>query len=823
MKYFNINEETLKNNVAQDYFPEFDCREIIRNIDFTVKKSATPKDGTHPCVPYISGAEANEYFLWAEAKAQATDLLTMLTQLILTIGKSKITEERIPPPFLGCFDCNKITFVEYSEIMEIFSLSDFNWNITPSNPSTREFLLVHDKLEGLVGNKLYIFDFVKEENELQAFIKENFIIGKSAINKIQITKNNFIWVYLKWLKEVKPTIRVADWNLAKENGIFDLDFYLADLLSEDNISIMDKLNILLNHSQYEVKPEKAKIGLFRSYNVDFSDGQKAHTQFWFKYQRPPRAEYWDYIINRRDLLVPQDIRERKGSFFTPQIWVELSQKYIADVFGEDWQENYYVWDCAAGTGNLLAGLTNKYRIYASTIDQADVKIMHERIKSGANLLEDHVFQFDFLNDSFEELPDRLKKIIKDTPEKLIIYINPPYAEAGSTTTRTGTGKNKANVANSSVYDRFTTLVGTATRELYVQFFLRIYKDLPKSKLCSFSKLKIITAANFTKFRDVFKAKYLKGFVVPSDSFDNVKGTFPIGFLIWDLAKKKSIGTIETDAHSQRSLFLDKKKFYVYPQNGLAIDWLRQYYDKKGETIGFLRMAGTDMQNNNTVFITNKLSENDLKKTLYTQITKNNILKICIYNTIRHMIKNTWLNDRDYFLFPTDAWKGDPLFQTDCLIYSIFHNSNQVQSTKGANHWIPFPEHEVSAKTEYESHFLIDFINGEIKPEKNGTFIFEVHDTKKEKKKTSLIFSDRALEVLKAGRALWTYYHTQPNCNVNASFYDIREYFQGRDEKGRMKASSDDAMYNKLLGDLKLEMKFLALQIEPKVYEYGFLL
>ena len=60
--------------------------------------------------------------------------------------------------------------------------------------------------------------------------------------------------------------------------------------------------------------------------------------------------------------VSQDIRERKGSFFTPQIWVELSQEYLAKTFGEDWQENYYIWDCAAGTGNLLAGLSEKYRI-----------------------------------------------------------------------------------------------------------------------------------------------------------------------------------------------------------------------------------------------------------------------------------------------------------------------------------------------------------------------------------------------------------------------------------------------------------------------------
>ncbi len=110
-------------------------------------------------------------------------------------------------------------------------------------------------------------------------------------------------------------------------------------------------------------------------------------------------------------IVKEINRERKGSFYTPKIWVELSQKYIADVLGEDWQDEYYVWDCAAGTGNLLTGLTNKYNIWASTLDKADVDVMHDRIENGANLLDDHVFQFDFLNDGFEKLPKGLQKII----------------------------------------------------------------------------------------------------------------------------------------------------------------------------------------------------------------------------------------------------------------------------------------------------------------------------------------------------------------------------------------------------------------------------
>jgi len=35
--------------------------------------------------------------------------------------------------------------------------------------------------------------------------------------------------------------------------------------------------------------------------------------------------------------------------------------------GECFHDVLYVWDCAAGTGNLMAGLTNKYNIWASTL------------------------------------------------------------------------------------------------------------------------------------------------------------------------------------------------------------------------------------------------------------------------------------------------------------------------------------------------------------------------------------------------------------------------------------------------------------------------
>ncbi|HND96452.1 MAG TPA: hypothetical protein PLH49_11860, partial [Chitinophagaceae bacterium] len=74
----------------------------------------------------------------------------------------------------------------------------------------------------------------------------------------------------------------------------------------------------------------------------------------------------------------------------------------------------------------------------------------------------------------------------------------------------------------------------------------------------------------------------------------------------------------------------------------------------------------------------------------------------------------------------------------------------------------------------------------------------------------------------AGRELWKYYHAQKDVNVNASLYDIREYFQGRNDKGRMNSKSDDATYMKLIGTLRSKLAILAEKIQPKVYEYGFL-
>jgi len=182
------------------------------------------------------------------------------------------------------------------------------------------------------------------------------------------------------------------------------------------------------------------------------------------------------------------------------------------------------------------------------------------------------------------------------------------------------------------------------------------------------------------------------------------------------------------------------------------------------------------------------------------VTDKNLIEVSIYYAVRHCIEPTWLNDRDQFLYPDSAWENDKVFQIDCLVFTLFNNN--IQSKHGINHWIPFTAQEVDAKDNFKSDFMSDYLK-------------------------KLKFSKEAKAVMKAGLELWKYYHSKiaghRNAVIDASFYDIREFFQGRCKtKGTMNTKSTDDKYNTLIIKLRHNISLLAEKIQPKVYEYGFL-
>ena len=190
----------------------------------------------------------------------------------------------------------------------------------------------------------------------------------------------------------------------------------------------------------------------------------------------------------------------------------------------------------------------------------------------------------------------------------------------------------------------------------------------------------------------------------------------------------------------------------------------------------------------------------------------------IYFAVRHCISSTWINDRDQFLWPKDDWQTDTEFQNDSLVFTLFNSANNITSSDKINHWLPFTEQEVQAQEKFASNWMTNFINGKIKYEQTtDLFGNESNDSIKRE------FSNEALAVFDSGRELWKYYHNQPQVNVNASLYDIRAYFQGRNQNGRMNSKSDDSNYMDLILQLRSKLDSLADKITPKVYEHGFLL
>ncbi len=271
-------------------------------------------------------------------------------------------------------------------------------------------------------------------------------------------------------------------------------------------------------------------------------------------------------------------------------------------------------------------------------------------------------------------------------------------------------------------------------------------------------------------------------------------------------------------------FLGYKHFFADDENlKPIIHFLRPFYDKKSEILGYMRLVGSDFQSNASIFYNQYLNDNDIKKHMYSQITIYNILEMAIYFSVRHCIKATWQNDRDQFYAPyDDAFQDDSEFKTNCLIFMLFHTQNRITTTQGINHFIPFSETEVESKERYASHVLLDFLKGGIKEEGDSLFL----SAKKENK--PLEFSLCASKVLDAGREIYRYYHAQDFTNhpynANINLYDIKEFFQGRNAQGKLNlpAKAKDEYYKQLYANLQDALKDLAKEIQPKVYEYGFL-
>lgn len=495
-----------------------------------------------------------------------------------------------------------------------------------------------------------------------------------------------------------------------------------------------------------------------------------------------------------------------------------------------------------GVGNLEVKHSNYRNVFMSTLDQADIDIMRaSRTCVGAT-----IFQYDYLNDDVtdfgeldynlsDKLPSELRKAIADArlgkkgAKKLLVLINPPYAEAMNVdNVSTIGGKNaelKKGVAKTRISHGMRNL-GYAGRELFVQFLHRIMAELPNATLAMFSKLKYVNAPNFEEFRARWQAEYLDGFVVHSRAFDGLKGNFPIGFLLWDLASIKPADKIFTIALDRTGDAIGEKTFYRRMEGLPLADWIVRPRSNKQDAlplknaltpttstkdvrgnkwadgaIGSMIVFGNDLQHAGT---TGLLSSGYGNAGAFF-VTEENLWKAAIVFAVRRLIRQTWLNDRDQFLQPSQPLSEE--FKSDCLVWMLFNGSNFCAAADGlhwngrdwslVNHFIPFTGSEVGAKERFESDAMIRHMAG-------------------------MEFSTEAQAVLDEGRKLWQRYHSivfprKIRDDLKLSRPDVGWY----QLRKALEAYGDTEFTD--FGPYKAAYASLSSKLRPQVYELGFLL
>lgn len=753
--------------------------------------------------------------IWFEAKEAPTPPLLMFAQLLVYVRAARKRGEPIPG-FLCVMDREKAALMATEHALPLLTDKTILW---PKSGSAADKALAA-QIAPTIETHFVLYEIADYEDE---FIKATQdAVNEGRIIRTPITPDNLRQVFDKWVAMVGVELGV-------DNEADYAVLFFADIMHDGRDEAMrnlparllfsgDKPVFIIGAEQYELASERG------------------YRNFWNIYHRPPEKEHRQYLLERRDSLLPMDDQKFKGAFYTPLHIVDKAYDQLTATLGANWQKKYIVWDMCAGVGNLEAKHSNLRNVYMSTLDAEDVTIM----RSNPAFAGAEIFQYDYLNDDVDDfgqidydlsgkVPQGLRQAIADAREgkkgakPILVLINPPYAESGS-----GIGKggdNKIGVEKTRINGWMRELdLGFASKELFVQFLIRTRKELPTAKLAMFSKLKYVNAPNFEKFRSLWKSKYLGGFTVHSRAFE-LKGDFPIGFLVWDQKVKEPIRDISTEALDRNGFLVAEKTFAVHPKSQFLNAWISQS-KAKGEltiplsnaltpsrnprkklrfdgAVGYLFAGNNDLQNASTGTL--------LASSIYTGrngggvwLTPENLWQAAIVFSVRRLIKPTWLNDRDQFLQPSQPLTDE--FKSDCLVWMLFNGSNLTAGADGlqwddrdwslTNHFIPFTEGEVGAKARFESDFMVRYMEG-------------------------MAFSPEAQAVLEEGRKLFQRFHT-----IGFPNKIRQEYKLGRADAGWYQVRRSLEAFNDMeftdFTPFKAAYADLTVKLRPQVFELEFL-
>ena len=277
----------------------------------------------------------NEDFKSKTARAK------VILQAIFYIKQFEINGQIIPNVCL-IGDKNECFVFHTNDIIKYLD-EDVNWKVAPSGAAVK-----YPELVLKLANDADINPFVYEINKDFDF--------ELVANKIKDLALN-----------VKRFIHITEHNISI---VFDY-FKSRVITNASKISANDIVaifnGVITKSDNYFLHPNKNNILVSPFGNIQINgDAYNSFIGFFNREYSPKEKMRFAEISDR---LIEDTNRRNKGEFYTPTLFVDYAHKMISETLGENWKNEYVVWDNCCGTKNL----TRDYRfkeLYCSTLEQA---------------------------------------------------------------------------------------------------------------------------------------------------------------------------------------------------------------------------------------------------------------------------------------------------------------------------------------------------------------------------------------------------------------------------------------------------------------------
>jgi hypothetical protein len=523
---------------------------------------------------------------------------------------------------------------------------------------------------------------------------------------------NFVAIQKKILSlshDVKRLIKITEHNIT---SVFE--YFQKNVLVKNKLSVNETanlfINLIINPEDNYLHPVKRHTLVTKSFGPIQINGEKLMAFLEHFDGNQYCMEEKEKLTSIVDRLIEDETRRRKGEFFTPTVWVDEAHKMISEAFGDNWKDEYVVWDPASGTLNL----TRDYHfreLYCSTIEASDLQTADQM---GYNP-EAVKFQYDFLNDGIVDgnidiegdtkLPEGLKRALLEG-KKMIVLMNPPYGTANNAGTTEG--DHKSGIAMTELNKMMKVEKwGASSQQLYAQFLFRLTK-YHNLKICLFSPPLFMSGSSYKEFRKKYFDFYGfdRGFLMNAGEFDGTSD-WGLSFTIWsDVNNDRT--DFELSVGSSNELgdveFFTNKLIYNLDNKLEASKWVRsplkglKTFDVPNFSSGLkLKNSGICKVIKNNLGYSysdnNNIAKNNQSVGLYSlsnaaahgfSINESNfIISSCLF-TSRRLISGkqaTWINWCDEYMAPDESHPLWEQFSLDSIVYSLFESKSNQSSLR----------------------------------------------------------------------------------------------------------------------------------------------